>query len=705
MTSIVKILEDQVTESETSSYEVGQQRERNHRYHTLEPLGNEQKGRSQYISPDVMQAVESKKALFKTTFLSSRQTVKFTGGSGAQPFEADAKTAYTNKCLRRNKHAQLFRDGWHDAFVAKRQVFYVDWVEATKNTKISVNGATGQQLQQIVSQQGEVVGVDQSNLASMQTPSPLGRVPEVRHSGEIGLEVDDSYAGITLITPERFYRDPQAAYPDDAMWCTWERDEARGDLIAEGFDEDQVMGLAVSYRFRSNEEDNARKSHDSSWSRKRQYDRVENQSTVTVYRTWTWLNLSDPQFQGALDDGDVTFEVEDAIKLYKICWAHGEILTYADGSLAIKEYDEMPFIEWTEMKISHAEFGLCTADVEAHGQKTQSTLKRLIIDNQQMRNNTRYEAVIGALKNPRDLLDGKIGGTIWSRRIGSVAPLATPELSPLTFNVIQMLKQDSEARDGFSALGKGMNTDAVKYQNADSMIERLTNAGTQRPMSAAHDWAENCLVPMNQMIVRLAMRNDKSQSQLEVRGRVIPIIPSQWQDDGNDMEVSVALTPQEGKEFGQAMLMMHNIMSQDEELRGIYALNQKHALMDAVFDSLGVSDTTPFMQRPDSPQFMQAQQGKQAQMQEEKKKQDSFAELQQSLAQSQDRRAWDQFQWQKTNDMADNLRADEKLDLEKDLKEQALTLDYRKFDWQMMVDVEEVKIEKSQRRPTLVGNK
>ena len=92
-------------------------------------------------------------------------------------------------------------------------------------------------------------------------------------------------------------------------------------------------------------------------------------------------------------------------------------------------------------------------------------------------------------------------------------------------------------------------------------------------------------------------------------------------------------------------------------------------------------------------------------MQEEKKKQDSFAELQQSLAQSQDRRAWDQFQWQKTNDMADNLRADEKLDLEKDHKEQALTLDYRKFDWQMMVDVEEVKIEKSQRRPTLVGNK
>jgi hypothetical protein len=104
----------------------------------------------------------------------------------------------------------------------------------------------------------------------------------------------------------------------------------------------------------------------------------------------------------------------------------------------------------------------------------------LIIDNQQMRNTTRYEAVQQNLLNPRDLLDNQIGGVVWSEQIGSVAPLPTPELSPLTMGVLQMMNADVEKRSGVSELGKGLNTDVVKYQNAADMVERLTNAGTRR---------------------------------------------------------------------------------------------------------------------------------------------------------------------------------------------------------------------------------
>ena len=107
--------------------------------------------------------------------------------------------------------------------------------------------------------------------------------------------------------------------------------------------------------------------------------------------------------------------------------------------------------------VSHAADGTCTADVMTSQQKTKSILKRLVIDNQQMRNTTRYEASVGAIKNPRDLLDNTIGGVIWSRQPGSVTPLATPELSPLTMNVLQMLKTDGEERNGMSGLAKGMD--------------------------------------------------------------------------------------------------------------------------------------------------------------------------------------------------------------------------------------------------------
>ena len=35
------------------------------------------------------------------------------------PFEDDAKTAYVNAVFRKNNYERLFRDAFHDAFVAK----------------------------------------------------------------------------------------------------------------------------------------------------------------------------------------------------------------------------------------------------------------------------------------------------------------------------------------------------------------------------------------------------------------------------------------------------------------------------------------------------------------------------------------------------------------------------------------------------------
>ena len=55
--NLVKLLEAQVMASDSTLDQVGEQRERNHRYYTMQPLGNEQRGRSHYVSPDVLDSV------------------------------------------------------------------------------------------------------------------------------------------------------------------------------------------------------------------------------------------------------------------------------------------------------------------------------------------------------------------------------------------------------------------------------------------------------------------------------------------------------------------------------------------------------------------------------------------------------------------------------------------------------------------------
>ena len=682
---LVYTLETQVNEAETSSYEVNEQMERNMRYYSLQPLGNEQKGRSHYISPDVLDAVEGKKALFSETFLSGRDVVAFTNCTA--PNEAEAKTAYANKALTRNQADRLFRDGWHDAFVTKRMVVLAEWYEDTKETTMNLPGVPMPLVQQQLQQMGDVLEVDDSKVQVQAMPSPQGVLQVM--SGELTLTMNDGYVRLSLIQPERYFRDPNVAYEDQAQWTTIEEDLARGQLIDMGYDTDQVMSLTVDYRFRSDEVDSARKRHDSSWTRRQQQNRIEEQEAVSYYRTWTWLIYDEETFAGL----DLDFEPRPGYRLYEIHWAHGEILRWAGdeenpGKSAIREVPETGIFEWTEMPISHAENGMCTADVLVHIQKSQSGLKRLVYDNQQMANSSRNILLAGALKNPRDLLDNKIGATLVANRSDAVTPLPPPPLSPLTMQTIAMFKADGEERSGLSGLAKGMNTDAVKYQNADNMIERLTSAGQRRVTAEARDFANTFLIPLCQYIVHLGMRNDTAQSTMEVAGQQVPIVPAQWRDDELCMEAAVALTPEEGQRTAQQLMMIHSTLTQDPTMGVMYGPQQKHAQLDMIYDLLGISDTTKLLLPPGSPEYQQAsqQQAQQAQVAQQKQDQVMAAQLmsvqtQNQVAMSGDQRAWAETQWNRTNDMADNM------------------LNEEKHEWDIERETQELQIERQQKRP------
>ena len=683
---LVYTLETQVNESETSAYRVGEQRERNHRYYSLEPLGNEVKGRSHYISPDVLDAVEGKKAIFSETFLSNRNVIEFTDCS--YPDEGIAKTEYVNKVFRMNQYESLFRDAWHDAFVAKRCVMLAEWTDDTKETDITTQQTPVPLLNQQLQQMGDVMDVDTSQAQMAMLPmGPMGQgVPAI--SGPITVVRDDSHVKLTLVPPERYFRDPDVAYGEDGAWRCIEEDVPRGVLLERGYDEEQVMKLQIDYRFRSDEEDAARKAHDHSWTRRRQHNRIPEQEQVSFYRTWTWLRADEELFA----DLELSFEPANGYRLYEIHWTAGEVLMWADGTHAVKELQEVGIFEWSEMKVSHAENGLCTADVVAHTQKTTSALKRLIIDNQNMANASRVVARVNGLKNPRDLLDNKIGTTLWANMDNAVVPLPQPMLSPLTMDTLAMMKSDSEERSGISGLAKGMNTDAVKYQNADNMIDRLTTAGQRRVTMAARDFANSFLVPLAQFIAHTAMREDEGSYTAEIQGRMIQITPSQWQDEDLTVDVATALTPDEGQRMAQQLLMLNTMLSQDPQMALSYGMPQKHALYDMVFDLIGISDTSNLMLPPQSQQFQQAAQAQQQQMQQAQQKQDQLlgfqlqtTQQQIGLAQSADRREWQKFQWNQTQDVVDN------------------TLDQDKQDWTEDKEQQELDIEREQKRAVAVN--
>jgi hypothetical protein len=181
------------------------------------------------------------------------------------------------------------------------------------------------------------------------------------------------------------------------------------------------------------------------------------------------------------------------------------------------------------------------------------------------------------------------------------------------------------------------------------------------------------------------MRNDQRQRAMEIRGQQIPIIPSQWQDDELTMTVAVALTPQEGTDVAQKLLTMHSILSQDEQMGMVYGLKQKHALMDAVFDAMGIADSTPYLGVPDSPEVVQQMQAQQEQMMQAQQKQEQMEQFQMSVIDDNNAREWQKLNNTIMDTMTDN------------------TLNEEKFEWQQVVETNEMEIERQQGRAASIG--
>jgi hypothetical protein len=666
MKTLTKVLESQVEESDSSGFQVRDQIERNLQYYSLQRIGNEQPGRSHYISPDVHDYVESKKALFSRTFLSNRQVVKFIAGGNTPDGEAEAKTAYVNRILKENDQEELFHDLWHDAFLSKRAVLLCEWVDDTEDETIPLPQPMPQEaIQAALGQDPTVIDINTDNAAIQQ--DPMGNV---LMSGEVVVTRSAGRFEFTVVPPENYYRDPMAPTIKDAMWCTIKEETPRGTLVRRGYDYDLIMDVKPESKYNGNNVEFSRQIHDGSYVSTHKANRTDDQEEVEIYKTWTWINMS--------EIGEEFGEFPDETRLYEIHWSGHDVLKWANGEWCIREADKMPFFEWSELRLSHAANGMCGADVVAHTQKVNSVLKRAIIDNQQIRNNSRFEAVHDLILNPRDLVDNTTGGVIFTEQIGAVQPLPAPELSPVTFNVLQMMKEDSEMRSGLSSLTKGMNTAVLENQNAKDMVERLTNAAGSRPSSDARSFAQTFLIPLFKHVVECGKKYDQSQSQTEASGKMIAVIPQSWQGSDDELEVAVALTPDEAEAKAQQLLALHSLIMQDPVASSLYGLEQRHALLDDVFESMGVSDTSKYMMRPDSPEFQQKQMQEQQMQQQMQEMQMQIQQFQMQLQEQQVQQGWAVINNDMMDKMEDNQRADTELSVETRQGDRELDIKARK---------------------------
>jgi hypothetical protein len=523
-------------------------------------------GNSKYTSLDVFDAVESMKAVLLETFSAGNRIVSFEPQGEDDIKLAQTATEYCDYVLfRQNDGYSIFSDVIQDGLMARVGVAKIYWEERVEEVAEEFSNLT-------------------SDEADMLLAAPDVKDVEVEFNEETGLfdgelirTIDKSQVRVDVIPPEEFLITPQSKNINDAPFVAHRTKKKFSELIAEGYDRKLVekIGAEDDAELTLNPEVLARFEQVGA-DRLNMDGEVQEQSKyIMVYECYMYLDM----------DGS------GETKLYKITKAGNVVLDS-------EQVDCKPFIAFTPLPVPHSFYGSNYAARVIPTQNARTVLVRGILDHTVITNNPRYQVVKGALTNPKELIENRIGGIVNVTRPDGITPLMQSGLNPFVFQTIQLLDEDKEEATGVSRLSQGLNKDAVSKQNSQAMVENLVSLSMQREKIVARNFANQFVKPLYLEIYRLATAHEKSEKILKIAGTFQEILPSTWADR-SDATVELKLGYGEQEREATRYLNLHSMLSQDPSLAPMYGMDKKYNMIKTVFEKAGVKNVIDFLTPPE----------------------------------------------------------------------------------------------------------
>jgi len=608
-------------------------------------------GNSSYVSMDVYDSVESMKAQLLETFAAGNKTVRFAPQNADDVQMAEVCTEYTDYVAhRQNDLYSVMHTAIHDGLIARAGIVRVYWKEQTESHLEYVEDLTEDELDAVLAQDNtEIEEIEES----------LGF-----YSGDIRVTQDTSQVVIENIAPEQFLIEPQAKDLDDVLFCAHRASKTISEL-RQMYDEDLIdkIGEHEDIDMETDPEVLARHEEigsDRGFNANGYQDQVR---SVTCYECYTMMDI------------DGTGEAE----LYRLVKA-GNVL------LEKEKVNRKPFVVFTPLPIPHSFWGNNFASKVVPIQNARTVLTRSILDHAMITNNPRYVVTKGGVTNPRELIDGRVGGIINVTRPDAIVPMQQAPLNPFIFNTIKMLDEDKEDTTGVSRLSQGTNKDAVSKQNSAAMVEQLATMSQQRQKIIARNFANNFLRPLYQLVYQLCVENETDEKIVELAGDYVEISPAQWASK-RDVTVEMHLGYGEQEQEAQKYLALHGLMSQDPTLSAMYQAPNQYKLMSHVMENSGIKNVQDYLTPPDQLPPPQADPAQEMAMQMQQQ-QMQIQERQTALA---EQKLQMDAQMAQMKMELDQMKAQQSFAMQSD----SLDLKESQLDHKVMVDTAELEIAKT----------
>ncbi|MGA7807151.1 portal protein [Bradyrhizobium sp.] len=311
--------------------------------------------------------------------------------------------------------------------------------------------------------------------------------------------------------------------------------KTEAELIAEGYDEEQIKGL-TTYTGQTDIEVIERDTV-----QEHMFSQAElNPGARVVKITEHYVRLD--------------YDGKGRPSLYQVVTGgdQGEILK-RDGKPAIEPFDAIPFAATTPVPMTHRFFGRSMADLVMPTQREKTALKRGALDNLYLHNNPRVE-VAEANAGPNtldDLLVSRPGGVIRVKTSGGINWQEVPDVTASVFPAMQYLDAELASRTGLNKQAQGIDANALQNQSATA-VNQVFSASQMRLKLVARIMAEGVRDIFSLLHATIRKHGQQAQT-VKIRNAWVNVDPRGWKTR-DDMTVNVGLgTGGKAQQFAQTM--------------------------------------------------------------------------------------------------------------------------------------------------------
>ena len=571
------------------------QRKKSLEYYMGEPLGTEIDGRSQVVSTDVADTIETILPNLLKIFTASDQTVKCEPQKSEDVALAEQATNYINYIFNKDNDGFSILYTWFkDALIEKNGIVKVYWDESEKVEQETYENLNEQEYK-ILTDNDDVEVVEEESFVDEKAKEQLEQIKALAEAqGQVMEDIptpklynciikrttSSGKVKIENIPPEEFLIQKSAKSIEDADFVAHRVLKTRSDLIQMGFDRDIVDDLPTQNTVTMNDERLARFAdidesplHDAP---------DESTQDIEIYECYVKIDM----------DGDGIAE------LRKVIVAGGNANTILENMPC----DFIPFCSLTPVPMPHRFYGRSVSELVEDVQLVKSTVMRQLLDNMYLTNNNRV-AIMDGMVNLDDLLTSRPGGVVRTKQPPSqvMLPMQNQTISQQAFPLLEYLDTVRETRTGVTRYSQGLDADSLN--KTATGVNTIMSQSQMRMELIARVFAETGVKDLFRRIFELTVKYQNKERIVELNNKFVPVSPTEWK---NRYNISINVGLGAGSK-DQQIVMLNNILQkqlQAFQLQGnkeypMVTLKNIYNSLSKIIEEAGLKNVENYFVNPD----------------------------------------------------------------------------------------------------------